>query len=85
MNHADLADRWIMSRFHSTAKEIVDGIDRYDINNISKVIYEFFWHDYCDWYLEMLKSRLYAGEPDEGHRCFRRGAPAAASTDAIRD
>ena len=60
--HLDLADRWILSRLHSTNQEIAAAFDAYEINKVSKTIYDFFWHDYCDWYLEMIKSRLYGDE-----------------------
>ena len=63
MNHLDLADRWILSRLNSTAGELASGFEHYEINKVSKTIYDFFWHDYCDWYLEMIKSRLYGDEP----------------------
>jgi len=64
-DHLDLADRWILSRFNSTANEVVNALEQYEINKISKTIYDFFWHDFCDWYLEMIKSRLYGNEPAE--------------------
>jgi valyl-tRNA synthetase len=35
------------------------------MNKVSKIVYDFVWHDFCDWYLEMIKSRLYGGEPAE--------------------
>jgi valyl-tRNA synthetase len=65
LDHLDLADRWILSRFHSTTQEIVASLKDYEINKVSKTIYDFFWHDYCDWYVEMIKSRLYGNEPIE--------------------
>ena len=61
-SHLDLADRWILSRLHSTASDINAALDQFEINRVSKTIYDFFWHDYCDWYLEMIKSRLYGEE-----------------------
>ena len=64
LDHLDLADRWILSRLHSTSAGVFDGLKDYEINKISKSVYDFFWHDYCDWYLEMVKSRLYGSEPD---------------------
>jgi len=64
----DLADRWILSRFNSTAGEILESLDQFEINKVSKSIYTFLWHDYCDWYLEMIKSRLYGSEPVEVKR-----------------
>jgi valyl-tRNA synthetase len=65
VDHLDLADRWILSRFHSTAFELQKAMDEYEINKVTKVVYDFFWHDYCDWYVEMIKSRLYGNEPNE--------------------
>ncbi len=64
LEHLDLADRWILSRLHSTTAGIASALEAFDINKVSKSIYDFFWHDYCDWYLEMVKSRLYGTEPD---------------------
>jgi valyl-tRNA synthetase len=65
LDHLDLADRWILSRLHSTTRGVVSDLRQYEINRISKSVYDFFWHDYCDWYLEMVKSRLYGNEPDD--------------------
>ena len=65
LDHLDLADRWILSRLHSTTAEIDSAMVEFDVNRVSKTIYHFFWHDYCDWYLEMVKSRLYGSEPDQ--------------------
>jgi len=63
LDHLDLADRWILSRFYSTAMELESAMEQFEINKVSKTIYDFFWHDYCDWYLELIKSRLYGDEP----------------------
>jgi valyl-tRNA synthetase len=62
-NPADLevADRWILSRFHQTAQQTGDDIDRYALGEAAKVLYEFFWGDLCDWYIELVKSRLLEG------------------------
>jgi len=68
LDHADLADRWILSRLHSTLREVSEGYDAFEINKVSKTVYEFFWHDYCDWYVEMIKSRLYGDEPQDVKR-----------------
>ncbi len=65
LDHLDLADRWILSRFHSTTQEIMASLKDFEINKVSRTIYDFFWHDYCDWYVEMIKSRLYGNEPVE--------------------
>lgn len=59
-NLADLevADRWILSRFHQTAQQTSDDLDRYALGEAAKILYEFFWGDLCDWYIELVKPRL---------------------------
>lgn len=52
----ELKERWILSRFYQTLKKVGDYLDNYKINEAAKLIYEFFWHEYCDWYLEFAKS-----------------------------
>jgi valyl-tRNA synthetase len=61
---SDLADRWILSRLHSTIRDVEAGMAAYEVNKVAKMIFEFIWHDFADWYLEMLKSRLYGDEPE---------------------
>ncbi len=63
--HLDLADRWILSRLHSTIGDLDDALDRFEINQASKILYDFLWHDFCDWYVEMIKGRLYGDEATE--------------------
>lgn len=60
--HVDLADRWILSRLHSTIGNLNDTLESFDINQATKILYDFAWHDFCDWYVEMVKSRLYGNE-----------------------
>ena len=59
--HIDFTDRWIMSRFQSTLKELNDAFDKFEANNASKIIYSYVWNDFCDWYIELAKNRLYQG------------------------
>jgi valyl-tRNA synthetase len=72
--HCDLADRWILSRYHSTALEIESALRSYEVNKLTRTIYDFFWHDFADWYLEMLKSRLYGAESQEVKQAVLRRA-----------
>ncbi len=60
--HLDLADRWMLSRLHSAIRDLNSSLDRFEINAASKILYEFIWHDFCDWYVEMIKARLYGDE-----------------------
>jgi valyl-tRNA synthetase len=57
----EVADKWILSRFHQTVQQTSDNIDRYALGEAAKGLYEFFWGDFCDWYIELVKSRLQEG------------------------
>ncbi|MBN1448416.1 MAG: class I tRNA ligase family protein, partial [Bacteroidetes bacterium] len=56
----ELEDRWIYSRLHEAILALNEAMDRYRVNEMSKTLYEFIWHDFCDWYIELIKDRLYA-------------------------
>ncbi len=60
----DLADRWILSRYHTTVKVVTSNLEKFKLNEAMDNLYRFFWHEYCDWYLELIKPRLY-GEDAE--------------------
>jgi len=55
-------DRWILSRLNRTAGEVTADLEGFHFNSAIQKLYAFFWHDYCDWYLEMIKKRLRAGD-----------------------
>ena len=55
-----LADRWIMSRIGEVSEEINRHIDGYKFNDAATTCYQFVWHEFCDWYLEMAKLELYS-------------------------
>jgi valyl-tRNA synthetase len=65
-----LIDRWILSSFQRTAAKVTRSLDKYRLNEAGHLIYDFFWHQYCDWYLEWVKPRLY----DSGDELDRRTA-----------
>jgi valyl-tRNA synthetase len=55
----ELCDQWISSRFQKVIAEVNDKMTRYKLNEALSAIYNFTWHEYCDWYLELIKPRLY--------------------------
>lgn len=65
-NKLELVDRWILSRFYQTVEQTCDYLDNYGLGEAAKGLYEFIWGSFCDWYLELVKSRL-QGE-DENSR-----------------
>ncbi|MGQ9630395.1 MAG: valine--tRNA ligase [bacterium] len=62
---SELADRWILSRLNSTAKTVNESLEDFRFNDAAQALYDFFWRDYCDWYLEIAKLRLYQKEDPE--------------------
>jgi len=64
-----LAERWIMSRLDDTIREVTGSIDAYEFNVAAMKLYQFIWHEFCDWYIELSKEPLKAGgEPQAGAR-----------------
>ena len=53
-----LEDRWILSRFNKVAREIGEALETYRFHEASHVVYHFFWGEFCDWYIELVKPRL---------------------------
>jgi len=58
--HLDFTDNWIISSFNNTVKAVSDALDNFEINNATKIIYSYVWNDFCDWYVELSKTRLYS-------------------------
>jgi len=60
----NLADKWILSRVNRTIAEVRQGLDSYKFNEAASALYQFLWHEFCDWYIELAKPSLYQkGDP----------------------
>ena len=57
-----LPDRWILSRLSRTTEAVAEALDSYRFNDAAAEIYNFVWHEFCDWYLEAIKPALYEKE-----------------------
>ncbi len=57
--HLSLADRWILSRLYRITGKVADALDNYRFNDAAGALYNFVWHEFCDWYLEAIKPILY--------------------------
>ncbi len=55
-------EKWILSRSAATARAVKDGIENYKFNEAASAVYQFVWHEFCDWYLEAAKPALYEKE-----------------------
>ncbi|EFV21516.1 valyl-tRNA synthetase [Anaerostipes caccae] len=56
------ADRWILSKFNTLAKDVTDNMDKYELGIAVQKLNDFIWEEFCDWYIEMVKPRLYNDE-----------------------
>ncbi len=54
-----IEDKWILSKANKLAKEMATNIDNYDLGVATQKIYDFIWNEFCDWYIEIVKTRLY--------------------------
>jgi len=58
LEELSLADRWILSRLQLTIAEVTNLLDKYDLGEAARRLYEFIWDEFCDWYIELAKPRL---------------------------
>ncbi len=61
----ELADHWILHRMNASIERITTLLDRFSFDETARAIWDFVWGDYCDWYIEMIKNRLYDGSPEQ--------------------
>ncbi|MGI6143917.1 MAG: valine--tRNA ligase [bacterium] len=66
-----MADRWILSRLNRTIARVTEELEQYQLGEAATILYEFIWGELCDWYIEMIKPRLYGKEDEEGRRASR--------------
>lgn len=57
-----LADKWILSRLQDTVKDVTGLLERFELGEAGRAIYDFIWSEVCDWYIEIAKTRLYNKE-----------------------
>ena len=58
-------DRWILTRVDETIVEVQEKIEKYDIGMAAEAVHDFIWDEYCDWYIEMVKPRLYGDDIED--------------------
>lgn len=63
-----LADQWILSRLTQVTEECTALMDKYEIMLPASILYDFIWNEYCDWYIELAKQRLYSDDVEEKHQ-----------------
>ncbi len=63
-SNLQFSDRWIISRLQNAIRDTRKGLEEYKFNESAGTIYQFFWHELCDWYIEIIKPRLAASSED---------------------
>ena len=61
-----LADRWILSRYAQTVTGVTDNMEKFELGEAARMLYDFIWGEFCDWYIELVKPRLYNKEGATG-------------------
>ena len=60
----ELEDKWVLSKLNRVIREVTENMDRYELGVAAQKIYDFIWDDYCDWYIELTKTRLQGEDED---------------------
>ena len=68
----ELVDRWIFHRLNETIQKVTEALENYRFDEYSKQLYEFVWSEFCDWYVEMAKLRLYGSDANERAKVRQR-------------
>jgi len=66
-----LADRWVLSRLNETVVQVRQFLDEYHFDRAASVLYQFVWHEFCDWYIELAKPALYGKAGDRAREAAR--------------
>ena len=65
LTEPEISEKWILSRLNNTIKQIDIALDNYKVNEYSKILYDFIWRDFCDWYIEIFKVGFANAQNDE--------------------
>ncbi|MCL1975746.1 MAG: valine--tRNA ligase [Firmicutes bacterium] len=63
--HLTLADKWILTRLKIATTTVALNMEKYELGEAARAAYDFTWDEFCDWYVELAKQRLYQGNPEE--------------------
>ena len=62
LSDLQMVDRWILSKVNTLAKDVTENMDKYELGIALQKVYDFIWEEFCDWYIEMVKPRLWSEE-----------------------
>ncbi len=58
-------DKWIISRMNAVSQDVTTNMDKFELGMASQKVYDFIWNEYCDWYIEFVKARLYSDDQED--------------------
>ena len=61
-DHMTVADKWIISKLNRLIKDVTENLEKFEVGIAAQKIYDFIWFEFCDWYIELIKPRLYSDE-----------------------
>lgn len=64
LDRLTMADKWLVSKVNTLTREVTENLDKYELGIALQKVYDFIWEEFCDWYIEMVKPRLYNEEDD---------------------
>ena len=64
LDKLEIADKWVLSKLNTLIAEVTENLEKYELGVAVQKVYDFIWDTYCDWYIELTKTRLY-GEDEE--------------------
>jgi valyl-tRNA synthetase len=64
LSRLELEDKWILSKLNTLIRQVTENLDNYELGVASAKVYDFIWDDYCDWYIELTKARLYSEDEE---------------------
>ena len=79
------ADKWILSKLNNLVKEVTANMEKYELGVAVQKVYDFLWDEYCDWYIEMVKPRLYKKENETGDDVRSRNAALYTLKEVLTD
>ena len=62
----ELSDKWILSKYNKVVKSVTDNLDKFELGVALSNLYSFIWDDFCDWYIELVKTRLFDKDSESG-------------------
>ncbi len=82
--HLKPADRWILHKLNVLIREVTDNMERYELGIAVQNVYDFIWDEFCDWYLEMAKVRIWKAEYDQDSADYAMWTLRTVLTQALK-